>query len=227
MDEQGRSTLFDGTQAKAGLVAARFSSGRKARILRSLRDQGPATIWEMAERLGLSEHQFAGRFSEMVRDRQIEKTGARKPNPQTNCEAEVYRLAEAWKPEDARTEEKGLRTEGADGCSPLTQSSVLFPQSYPDTLLIDGEPFTLAPIAQDEPPGVPYARGSAAGTGGGLVWRVGLVECEGCGKPLKMVVEAGKKTFSCGVPGCNRVWHLLIVKEPGGVELLAMVGKTA
>jgi hypothetical protein len=202
--EQGRSSLFDGTSAKAGLAAALRSSGRKARIIESIRKDGPATIWEMAGRLGLSVHQFAGRFGEMERDRVIEKTGERRKNPETACEAEVYRLAQKWKPGDEEPEARSQEPEGQSAAAPASDRSstgswLLAPGSYPSSLLIDNEPFTLAPIAAEETlPGVPYARGSAAG--GGRRGRAGLPGGAGRVRGVRAAIEDGDRSGEENLP---------------------------
>ena len=109
-------------------------------------------------------------------------------------------------------------------------------QGYPQTLAIPGEGlFVKWPVLDSEAaPGIPYVlHDSAAGLR--LRYRVSLIECEGCGRPVKLVIDragAGgadgkeRKLWRCGTPTCNRTWHLAIVKEPGGPELLGLVMKT-
>jgi hypothetical protein len=74
-------------------------------------------------------------------------------------------------------------------------------------------------------PAFGYARDTEGG-GLRLHYRVVVIGCEGCGAPLKRVqIEGGDRVWRCGTPSCNRTWHLQIVREPGGPELLALVLK--
>lgn len=172
---------------------------RRSRILQFLAES-PATIFEIATRMELHDHQISGRFGELERECLIEKTGERRPRPETGCLAEVYRLAAPAVPI-----EKGIVAH------------------YPDELNLgeDGI-FERQFIASDPMPGIPYVRRADAGGVRAAYW-IALVECDGCGRPLRLVTEAGKKSYRCGTPGCRRTWYLQIVREPGQPELLALV----
>lgn len=54
-----------------------------------------------------------------------------------------------------------------------------------------------------------------------------MIECDGCGRPLKRVEEtvAGQRrgVYRCGTPSCNRTWHVCLVREPGQQTTLALV----
>lgn len=84
--------LFKSTRALAGAVAARSIGKRQAKILQLLGDHGPLAIFEIAAMLHVFEHQISGRFSELERDRHIEKAGIRRQKGETRCWAEVYKL---------------------------------------------------------------------------------------------------------------------------------------
>lgn len=201
-----RGTLFDATSRLAGEAAARSVGSRREKILRYLTERGPATLFEIAAHYDYFDHQISGRFTELAKDGLIVRTGERRQKPETGCVADVWRLAD--RPE-----------------SPPKDLGDL--QGYPTTLNIPGEGlFQRWPIMErDELPGLPYVvHQDAAGLK--LHFRVSLVECDGCGRPVKLVCEAGKKTYRCGTPGCNRVWHLQLVREPGKAEMLALIMKT-
>jgi hypothetical protein len=221
MEDRPYVSIFDSTSKLAGEAAARSCGQRRKRILAALAEgnagAGGKTIWEIADELGVYDHQISGRFSELVADGLIARgtPEERRRNPKTGCLAEVYRLAETPK---ARAPDLGDRL------------------GYPPVLIMEGDAgagagaggkFERSPILKDDAPGIPYAR-----TGAGIaeVWRVELVECPGCGRTLKMVEELvggqKRKTFRCGTPSCHKVQHLLIVREPGGPQVLALVMKT-
>lgn len=201
----GGSSLFDSTSRKAGERAARPAGWRRAKILELLGTLGPSTLFEVAAAMELFDHQISGRFTELSALGVIERTGERRRKPETGCEADVWRLVEA----------KAKEPELADRLG------------FPQTLHIGGEVFERGVVLTGEAgdaPGIPYAR-RADGGGARLNYRVEFVECGGCGKPLKIVVEGAEKTYRCGTPGCNRVWHLQLVREPGRAEVLALVMK--
>jgi hypothetical protein len=190
------------TSAIAGQQAALHSGSWRKRILDRLRDQ-PSTLWEVAAFYGVPDHTISGRFSELQRDRWIERTGERRNKPQTDCPAEVWRiLGDA--PE--------LRSEqGADRLG------------YAHSLLINGQLYDRQPALPEEGyPGIPYARNADTG-GVRLTARVELLECPGCGKPLRQLVEDGKKVYRCGVERCRQTWQLQLVREPGGPSIPALV----
>lgn len=171
------------------------------RILTHLRERGPATIFEVAVEMQLNDHQISGRFGELEADGLIEKTGQRRPKPETGCQAEVYRLSQIPAPPD------------------------LGAAYYPSTLKIGDDVFDREANLQDETvPGIPYSRRSS-GDRPRLLYRVQLIECEGCGKPVKQVKEGDRKLYRCGQPCCNRTYELALVSEPGQPVLLALVLK--
>lgn len=53
----------------------------QAEVLANLRDAGPATFYEMAERLGRHTRSVQPRFSELERQGLVRKSGARRPTP--------------------------------------------------------------------------------------------------------------------------------------------------
>lgn len=216
-----RGTLFDSTSRRAGEAAARSCAGRRQKILAYLAERGPACLFEIAAHHGWFDHQISGRFTELAREGLIERTGARKARPDTGCEADVWRLR-------AEPFPGGHAPDGADA------------QGYPATLVIpgDGTFHRAALLKGDDAPGIPYSL-SAEAAGLRLSYRVALVECDGCGRPVRLVEERGaaagagagadgkaRKTYRCGTPGCNRTWHLQLVHEPGRSALLALVLKT-
>lgn len=209
MPQDGRS-LFASPSLQAGQAAALHSGSRRQKILAALAN-GPLTIFEISELLGVYDHQIAGRFSELEKDNLIHRPGPRRRNPRTGCDAEVYALVPPKPTTPARMELADML-------------------GYPATLIIEDQTFQRMPIdPTDNAPAIPYARDAEAG-GLRLAHRVSLVECDGCGRLLKLVTEptsgAAKKVWRCGTEGCRRAWHLMIVREPGGPQLLALVMRT-
>ena len=80
------------TSTLAGERAALAVGSRRAAILKLIESQGPLAIFEIAERLGLFDHQISGRFGELERDGLLVKIGERRVKPGTQCQAEVYGL---------------------------------------------------------------------------------------------------------------------------------------
>jgi len=191
-------------------MAARHAGRRRAQILRFLEERGPSTIFEVAAHLNCFDHQISGRFGELEADGLIFKTGQRRTKPETQCEAEVYAIAERIVQE------------------PSARELLASQMGYAPTLVIDGDLFSRGNLLENDLPGTQYMRRP---DGGGLPlhYRVSLVECDGCGRPLKCVEEQvngqAKKTFRCGTPSCNRTWHLLLINEPGQPQTLALVLK--
>jgi hypothetical protein len=157
------------------------------------------TIWEIAAEMNVFDNQIGGRFGELERDGLIQKTGQRKPNPRTGCDAEVYAIAD------------------------VPSSLIPHPSSfgvYPGTLILDGEPYDRQePIGPHDAPGVPYAR--AVDNKVRFQVRVELVECPGCGHPLRVIEPRSSSSqtrniYRCGTPTCNVTWHLALVNELGG-----------
>jgi hypothetical protein len=198
------------TSAAAGQQAALHSGSMRLLILDRL-GSGPATLFEVAADLGVPDHVISGRFTELARDGWIARTGERRRQPISGCEADIWKLLNG----------RGRGNEG------LIMDQLLVSLGYSPTLKIDGEIYDRQELLPKESlPGVPYAR--RADTGGArLVVRVALVECEGCARPLKLVVELvnGKevKTFACGTQGCGRIWHAAIIAEPGQRPVMAML----
>ena len=195
--------LFRDTRAAAGAAAARSMGKRHAQILDLLHRHGPLAIFECAAYLGLFDHQISGRFSQLEAERRIVRTGTRKVKPDTGCEAELYAVAPELPPLDL-------------GAS----------LGYPDTIRISGDEgglFERQPTpAEEKWPGIAYRL-----KGSGLVYRVHLIPCPGCGAPLKQVMEGTKKTYSCGTEECKaRRLEGAIITEPGRPLLLALVMRT-
>lgn len=206
--ESPRGTLFDATSRLAGEAAAASIGSRREKILRFIRERGPATLFEIAAYYGWYDHQISGRFTELARDAMIERTGERRQKPETGCVADVWRIRD--RPVEQRRDPADL-------------------QGYPVELVIPGDGrFVRWPVLETaDLPGIPYC---LHGGGGELAlsYRVALVECDGCGRPLKQVTLVDgkdRKVYRCGTPTCNRTWQLQVVHEPGGVELLALVMK--
>ena len=218
-------TLFNQTSAQAGQAAARHNTSRRLRIL-DLLTQQPMALWELADAMNVFDHQISGRLTELARDGLIEPTGDRRTRPGTNCQAEVWRL-------------KTTRPQ------PTDRDRQLDAMGIPLTLTIDGELFDRAgdlilpsPCTQGEgqgrgaqgrgydAPGLPYTRRP---TGGGphLIYRVELIECPGCGRPLKMIEEKSasqtRKVYRCGTPDCSRTWFLMLLTSPGSPPTPSLV----
>jgi len=187
----------------AGAHAAPRVGAWRERILRRLAAQ-PSTLFEVATHYGVPDHTISGRFTELARDLYIERTGERRPKPESAC------LADVW------------RVRGAAG-RPADLAEMM---GYPLTFLIDGEPYDRQELLPNEGyPGIPYAR--RADTGGlRVLVRVAMIECEGCGRPLKLVIDNGRKKFRCGTPGCDRTFEMLVIQEPGQPQIPALVMRT-
>jgi hypothetical protein len=173
-----------------------------------LQEHGTATIFELAAHLGVGDNQISGRFSELEREGLIRKTGERRRKPETTCDAEVYALAAPSTPH-------------------VVQDAAAL-AGYPETLRIENEPFIRQPLTAGETlPCVPYIR---HGAGLAQVYRVELIECPGCGHPLKRIDERianqPRTVYRCGAPACARTWHLAIVSDPTNRPLLALILKT-
>ena len=81
------------TSTLAGEQAARGVGRMQARILERLR-QSPATLFEVALHLGVPDHVISGRFTELARDMKIDRTGERRPKPESGCLCDVWRICE-------------------------------------------------------------------------------------------------------------------------------------
>lgn len=204
-----RGTLFDSASRLARDAAASAVANRREKILRYLAERGPACLFEIAAHYGWFDHQVSGRFTELARDGLIERTGERRVRPDTNCVADVWRL---------RADDPPRREDLADK------------QGYPPSIFIPEEGnFVRAPmLASDNAPGIPYSLYSDSARLR-LNYRVALIECDGCGRPVQVAVEKidGKdaKVYRCGTPECNRTWHLALVNEAGRSPMLALVMK--
>ncbi len=189
------------TSRLAGETAALASGSRRAAILTILRSNGPLAIFEIARLMHCHDHQISGRFGEMERDGLLVKTGERRTKPNTKCDAEVYTIS-------------------AEQVTPPSAADALVEQlGYPPTLKVGDEGiYNRSPITQGDPPGVPYVSTS----GLGQVYRIEIIECPGCGRPLKFIV---KGQYTCSTPGCNRTWYPTLVNESGKSPVLALVMK--
>jgi hypothetical protein len=190
------------TSALAGQQAAIKCGSWRRRIIQRLREQ-PSALFEVAQYFEVPDHTISGRFSELARDLWIERTGERRIKPQTDCAAEVWRV---------RGDAPELATEaGADRLG------------YGHAFLIGGDLYDRQPLLPIEGyPGIPYARNADTG-GVRLMARVELIECPGCGKPLRQVVEGGKKLFRCGLDSCRQMWSMQLIREPGGPMIPALI----
>jgi hypothetical protein len=96
-------SLFDSTSIAAGRVAARYAKSRYLQILAYLQEK-PGCIFEIAAALStqssvlspqssprtVHDHQISGRFSALVKDALIARTGLRRKKPDTGCDCEEY-----------------------------------------------------------------------------------------------------------------------------------------
>ncbi len=83
-------------------------------------------------------------------------------------------------------------------------------------------------LPRESYPGVPYACADARALRREI--RIEIIECPGCGGPLRMQVESGgsgvegkKPQFSCGNVNCGRVWKCRTLNESGKAPMLALV----
>jgi DNA-binding HxlR family transcriptional regulator len=209
-DTPPAGTLFDATSRLAGEAAAKSIGSRREKILRYLTDRGPATLFELAAHYGYYDHQISGRLTELARDGLIERSGERRTKPQTGCVADVWRLT-------------------AKAADPAKELADLL--GYPLSISIpgDGRFQRWTMLERDDAPGVPYVMHEDS-AGLRLRYRVALIECDGCGRPVKAVAEQvngqSRKVYRCGTPGCHSTWHLVNVMPPGGPEMLALVMKS-
>jgi hypothetical protein len=194
--------LFESTSQIAGHKAAQKSGAWRRRILDYLRVTGGATLGETAAYYEVPDHTISGRFTALGQDLVIERTGQRRPHPTSGNLCDVWRIV-------------GARNDPQPDVAELL--------GYPLELRIDGDLYDRQSLLPHEGyPGIPYAR--RADTGGArLLVRVELIECPGCGKPLKLIEEplppsAGggkKKVYRCGLLSCNKTWSLVIAQIPG------------
>ncbi len=177
------------------------SGSRRASIITIITNHGPLAIFEIAKLMHCHDHQISGRFGEMERDGLLVKTGERRIKPGTQCEAEVYAIAAAQVP------------------TPSAADKLIEQLGYPATLKVGDEGiYRRVPLTDGDPPGVPYCSTS----GLGQIFRIEIIECPGCGKPLKCV-EKGK--YTCSIACCNRTWYPMLVGESGKSPVLALVMK--
>jgi hypothetical protein len=80
------------TSQIAGAVAARASASRRVTILQLLETHGPQTLFELATRMNVLDHQISGRITDLLFDGLIERTGDRRTKPETGCPCDVYRI---------------------------------------------------------------------------------------------------------------------------------------
>lgn len=81
------------TSTLAAEAAVRTTSKRRRQILDTIREAGPLSLFELADRLGVHAHQISGRITDLKRDGLIQATGERRINRATGCQADVYRLS--------------------------------------------------------------------------------------------------------------------------------------
>lgn len=195
------------TRLAAGFRAGFSVTSRRRKILEFLDGRGGhgAAIFEVADHLGVFDHQISGRFGELERDRWIEKTGQRKVKPATGCEAELYRIRRA---EPSRSD-------------PAADAGYAFRLKIGDELFDRQE--LLRGGDTESYPGMPYARSTDTGALRQVV-RVELVECPGCGRPLMRIDEAGVVKLRCNNIRCHATsWRLRAVAAVGQAPLLALV----
>lgn len=207
MSDPNERKPYNSTSQLAGAVAAANSGNRRAQILLHLEQHGPSALFEVAAAIGCFDHQISGRFTDMERDGLIEKTGVRKTKPETGCQAEVWRLRQPLPP---------LRPE-------------VF--GYPLTLAVQGEGLFKRVELDPHLPGIPYVRDTSEGATAQKVW-IAIIECPGCGKPLRYLPEQGPggttiKNLKCTTPACGPApWQVTTVNTPGSTPVLALIRKT-
>lgn len=84
------------TSEHARRAAAKTTGKRYRQIIMAL-SEGPACIFEVAQRLStpdhrVHDHQISGRFGEMEMMGMIRKTGVRRTKPGTKCQANEYQI---------------------------------------------------------------------------------------------------------------------------------------
>jgi len=92
MDFQHTHSRADGpdTSADAALAARDLAEAQKARILIAIKNHGPMTSHEIARHVNLHAHQVGKRTPDLVADRLIEDSGARRLTPSG-------RMATVWR----------------------------------------------------------------------------------------------------------------------------------
>ncbi len=195
------------TSTAAGATAARFVGQRRQRILQLLRDKGPLALFEIAAILDVGDHHISGRFTELERDGLIKRTGQRRVKPDTGCEAELWAIADdlaAARPDPSALEKL------ADALG------------YPRELSIDGSPFDRQALGGfDSFPGIPYLR-----RGGGETYRVDLIECPACGRPVRPDAPRadGRKPYLCTT--CGKTLEPKTLHAPGAPDRLYFLMRT-
>jgi hypothetical protein len=214
------------TRDSARQAAEQSAPTRCAQILRLLQDQ-PRTLWEIAQRLGVHEHQISGRLTELTKLGKITPTAMTRPNPRTGQSATVYTLS----PEQ----------------SPIDHSAAM---GYPDYLSLPS--FVVPPSGgpsapgldryqrdggsdQDGIPGVSYSRRDTPDGPANIrqAIRVALIPCPHCGATLKKIGQIeinGKPTsqFRCGArtPNCQLTYTIQLPQVPGGPTIPVLVATT-
>jgi len=203
-----------GTRAQAAGIAARSSRARYAQIITLLQQHGELTLFELAARLGVLDHQISGRITELQREGTIERTGMTRTKPETGSACDVYRLAhhQAAAPDLADRLAKAL--------------------CYPISLRLGDEGmFDRGPLVLEESlPGIPYSRRPVGGDVR-VTYRFHLMPCPFCGHALRARdIAAGgvtpRPTHYICTGGCSSVWEVVLVTEPGQPAMLALVMRT-
>lgn len=237
-------SLFDtSTRAKAAAVAIDRIPQRYAQILDELRRHGPQTLFEIASKLGVFDHQISGRFTELKAQGLIESTGQTRRKPATGCECEVYQLkaeipaalmadALGYPPELTLDGERWQReladlpmdpcSAGGTGVSPVSPAP-----AAPSSLRR-----SVAPSLPSSLPGCTYSRRVDPGQPGHRQRiQVVFLRCPNCGAPLKHVGQTTRdgrtiKQFSCGGKDCRSILEPAFARPTGASDQLALVQRT-
>jgi predicted transcriptional regulator len=83
--------MTDTTIAAHAVASQRFGD-RCQRILQLLRQHGPLALFEIAEAMGVADHQLSGRLTTMAKAGVIRRTGAQRTKPSTGCKCELWEI---------------------------------------------------------------------------------------------------------------------------------------
>jgi hypothetical protein len=195
LKEKSMSQLTE-TSKLAGHVAAGASATRRERIL-ALLSERPRALFELAEAMGVGDHQISGVITGLASDLWIERTGERRLTPR-GCQADVWRIA---------------------GTAP---TATAVDDLYPLSLAIDGMIYERQPLLPAEGyPGMPYAERRDIGAFRRAL-RIQFISCPKCDRPLRQI-DATKKLASCGNSDCATVWRTGLATEPGRQPCLVLV----
>lgn len=93
-------SLFQSTVELAHRQAVKNAPSMRHRILEKLTAR-PLALFEVAAALGVQKNVISGRFTDLMRDGQIDRTGERRRDPASGCHADAWRICPTPLPQRA------------------------------------------------------------------------------------------------------------------------------